>query len=70
MVSPTRPSESYLVQTLLRDPDGSALYGVLGEPMPPDEPLAHADMDGDRPLDRGRRPALIASGPLRLPEAA
>jgi len=44
MVSPTRPSESYLVQTLLRDPDGSALHGVLGEPMPPDEPLAHADM--------------------------
>ena len=44
MVSPTRPSESYLVQTLLRYADGSALYGVLGEPMPPDEPLAHADM--------------------------
>ena len=44
MVAPRRPSESYLVQTLLRDPDGSALYGVLGEPMPPDEPLAHADM--------------------------
>jgi hypothetical protein len=44
MVSPTRPSESYLVQTLLRDPDGSALYGVLGEPMPPDEPLPHVDM--------------------------
>ena len=44
MVAPRRPSESYLIQTLLRDPDGSALYGVLGEPMPPDEPLAHADM--------------------------
>lgn len=44
MVSPTRPSESYLVQTLLRDPDGTALYGVLGEPMPPDEPLHHVDM--------------------------
>ena len=44
MVSPTRPSESYLVQTLLRYADGSALYGVLGEPMPPGEPLAHADM--------------------------
>lgn len=44
MVSPRRPSESYLVQTLLRDPDGTAIYGVLGEPMPPDEPLAHADM--------------------------
>jgi hypothetical protein len=44
MVSPTRPSESYLIQTLLRDADGHSLYGVLGEPMPPDEPLAHADM--------------------------
>jgi hypothetical protein len=44
MISPRRPSESYLVQTLLREPDGSALYGVLGEPMPPDEPLPHPDM--------------------------
>ena len=44
MVAPRRPSESYLVQTLLRTPDGSALYGVLGEPMPPDEPLPHPDM--------------------------
>ncbi len=44
MVAPRRPAESYLIQTLLRDPDGTALYGVLGEPMPPDEPLPHADM--------------------------
>lgn len=44
MVAPRRPSESYLIQTLLRDDDGAALYGVLGEPMPPDEPLAHAHM--------------------------
>lgn len=44
MISPGRPSESYLIQTLLRDPDGTALYGVLGDPMPPDEPLPHADM--------------------------
>ena len=44
MVAPRRPAESYLVQTLLRDPDGTALYGVLGEPMPPDEPLAYAEM--------------------------
>jgi hypothetical protein len=44
MISPGRPSESYLIQTLLRDPDGSAIHGVLGDPMPPDEPLAHADM--------------------------
>jgi len=44
MVAPRRPAESYLVQTLLRDPDGTALYGVLGDPMPPDEPLAHPHM--------------------------
>jgi hypothetical protein len=44
MIAPRRPSESYLVQTLLRDADGHALYGVLGEPMPPEEPLAHAQM--------------------------
>lgn len=44
MVAPRRPAESYLVQTLLRDPDGTALYGVLGEPMPPEEPLAHPEM--------------------------
>ena len=44
MVAPRRPAESYLVQTLLRDPDGTALYGVLGDPMPPDEPLAHPNM--------------------------
>ena len=44
MVAPRRPSESYLVQVLLRDADGAALHGVLGDPMPPDEPLAHADM--------------------------
>lgn len=44
MVAPRRPAESYLVQTLLRDPDGTALYGVLGEPMPPEEPLAYAEM--------------------------
>ncbi len=44
MVAPRRPAESYLVQVLLRDADGHALLGVLGEPMPPDEPLAYADM--------------------------
>lgn len=44
MVAPRRPAESYLVQVLLRDADGDALHGVLGEPMPPDEPLAYADM--------------------------
>ena len=44
MHPPARPWESYLVHTLLRDHDGAALYGVLGDPMPPDEPLPHADM--------------------------
>lgn len=44
MVAPRRPAESYLVQVLLRDDEGGALHGVRGEPMPPDEPAAHADM--------------------------
>ncbi len=46
LVSPRNPSESYLVQTLLRDDDngGEALHAVLGDPMPPDEPLGHAHM--------------------------
>jgi len=43
MVAPRRPSESFLVQVLLRDADGLALHGVRGDPMPPDEPLPHAD---------------------------
>lgn len=44
MVAPRKPSESFLVHKLLRDDDGSALYGVLADPMPPDEPLAYADV--------------------------
>lgn len=44
MVAPRRPSESFLVHKLLRDADGGALYGVLADPMPPDEPLAYADL--------------------------
>jgi hypothetical protein len=44
MVAPREPSESFLVHKLLRDDDGSALYGVLGDPMPQDEPLAYADL--------------------------
>lgn len=44
MVSPRRPAESYLVQVLLRDDEGGALYGVRGDPMPPDAPLPHAEM--------------------------
>jgi hypothetical protein len=44
MVAPREPSESFLVHKLLRDDDGGALYGVLGDPMPQDEPLAYADL--------------------------
>lgn len=43
MVAPRRPSESFLVQVLLRDDDGEALHGVRGDPMPPDAPLPHAE---------------------------
>ncbi|MFY0538296.1 hypothetical protein [Nannocystis pusilla] len=38
MVVPRRPSESFLVQVLLRDDDGQALHGVRGDPMPPTIP--------------------------------
>ena len=44
MVSPRRPSESYVLQKLLRDDDAHALKGVLGDPMPPSGPLPHADV--------------------------
>ncbi|MCX4245394.1 hypothetical protein [Paraliomyxa miuraensis] len=48
MVAPRDPSQSFLVQKLLRDDheqgQGEALYGVLGDPMPPDEPLRYADL--------------------------
>jgi hypothetical protein len=44
MVAPRRPSESFLVHKLLRDPEGEALYGVLGDAMPPEEPLPYADL--------------------------
>lgn len=43
MVSARRPSESFLVQKLLRDHDDAPLQGILGDAMPPDEPLAYAD---------------------------
>jgi hypothetical protein len=43
MVSPRRPSESFLLQKLLRDDDGRALHGVLGDPMPPESSLPYAD---------------------------
>jgi hypothetical protein len=44
MVAPRDPSQSFLVHKLLRHDDGGALYGVLGEPMPPDEPLPYEDL--------------------------
>lgn len=44
MVAPRDPSQSFLLHKLLRDADGGALHGVLGDPMPPDEPLAYADL--------------------------
>lgn len=43
LVSPRRPSESFLVQKLLRDHDGDPLQGILGDAMPPDEPLPYRD---------------------------
>jgi hypothetical protein len=44
MITERRPSESYLLHKLLRTSDGEPLLGLHGEPMPPDEPLPHADM--------------------------
>ncbi|MEM9458491.1 MAG: hypothetical protein AAGF11_30215 [Myxococcota bacterium] len=44
MVAPRDPSQSFLVQKLLREPDGSALHGILGDPMPPDDLLPYDDL--------------------------
>jgi hypothetical protein len=44
MVAPRDPSQSFLVHKLLRDDDGDALHGVLGDAMPPDDPLPYADL--------------------------
>jgi hypothetical protein len=44
MVTSRRPSESYLLHKLLRTSEGEPLHGLLGEAMPPDEPLPHADL--------------------------
>jgi hypothetical protein len=57
MISPRDPSGSFFVHKLLREASGDALAGVLGDPMPPDDPLAYADLrrimqwidDGARP---------------------
>ncbi len=43
MVSPRRPSESFLIHKLLRNPDGSALHGLLGDAMPQGGTLPYAD---------------------------
>lgn len=43
MVAPRDPSQSFLLQKLLHEED-EALLGVLGDPMPPDEPLAYLDL--------------------------
>jgi hypothetical protein len=43
MVSLRRPSESFLVHKLLREKDGDALRGVLGDAMPKDGELPYAD---------------------------
>ncbi|GEM_PF-1093330 len=44
LVSPGTASDSFLVHKLLRERDGSALWRVFGDPMPPDEPLAWEHM--------------------------
>lgn len=38
-IRPGYPSQSYLFYKLLRTPDGHALPGIPGEPMPPSRPL-------------------------------
>ena len=44
MVTPRRPSESFLLHKLLRDEHGRAIPGVLGGPMPPDGALPYRDL--------------------------
>ncbi|TPV92676.1 MAG: hypothetical protein B7733_24415 [Myxococcales bacterium FL481] len=44
LVAPRRPSSSHLLHVLLRQADGRALRGVLGHPMPPDEPLRYPEI--------------------------
>jgi hypothetical protein len=44
MVTARTPSESFLLHKVLRDPDGSAIHGVLGDAMPlGDAPIPYAD---------------------------
>lgn len=44
MVSERRPSESFLVHKLLREADGTAIHGVLGDAMPLEGELPYADL--------------------------
>ena len=43
LVSSRLPSDSFLVQKIVRDHQGEALEGILGDAMPPDEALPYAD---------------------------
>lgn len=43
-VAPGYPEHSYLIRKLLRDQEGHALPGVLGDPMPPAKPLMKRDL--------------------------
>ena len=44
MVAPRRPSDSYLIQKLLKTDDGQAIHLVRGSAMPPESSLAHVEL--------------------------
>lgn len=44
MVTPREPSQSYLIQKLIRTASGERLHALQGEPMPPNAPVPHADL--------------------------
>jgi hypothetical protein len=44
MITPRRPGESYLIHKLLRTDTGEGLHALRGEPMPPEQPIPHADL--------------------------
>ncbi|HRI10608.1 MAG TPA: hypothetical protein PKW35_22460, partial [Nannocystaceae bacterium] len=43
-VAPSRPSESFLIQKLLRDDAGEAIHGVRGSAMPLPGAIPYADL--------------------------